>query len=160
MCRFERGRVVNPVAGHRNDFTIDLERLDDAELLFGHDPREHGDGFQAFGKLCVVELGEVVPGQHVAIGDTRLQRDGTGSGGIITGNHHNANARRPAFGDCCRNAWAERVGKTYEANKRKVEIAWGLWPCVIRSFCARDTQNADTPRCHRIDSGHHLFAFG
>ena len=40
--RLERGRIVDAVAGHRHDLAVRLERVDDAELLLRHDPREHG----------------------------------------------------------------------------------------------------------------------
>ncbi len=36
----ERGRVVDPVAGHRNDRAAGLQGLDDPQLLFRHDPGE------------------------------------------------------------------------------------------------------------------------
>ena len=49
MGGLERRRVVDTVASHGDDFAIGFERLDDAELLLGHDTGEDGDGFQAFG---------------------------------------------------------------------------------------------------------------
>src|SRR5476649_624468 len=44
MRRLQRGRVVDAVPGHGHDLTIRLQRVDDAELLLRHDPRENGRG--------------------------------------------------------------------------------------------------------------------
>ena len=42
----ERGRVIDAVAGHRDDLAIGLQGLDDAQLLIGHDAGEDGAGPQ------------------------------------------------------------------------------------------------------------------
>ena len=42
MRGLERRRVVDAVAGHRDDLAVGLERVDDAQLLLGHDAGEDG----------------------------------------------------------------------------------------------------------------------
>ena len=48
----ERRRVVDAVAGHRDDLAARLERLHDAQLLLGHDAREDVDVADALARAA------------------------------------------------------------------------------------------------------------
>ena len=60
--RLEGGRVVHAVAGHRDDLARGAERLHEAQLLLGHDPREHRGAASALAERRVVEGVELRPG--------------------------------------------------------------------------------------------------
>ena len=47
VCRLERGSVVDAIARHRDDLSVQFERGDEAELLLRDDAGEHVHVFDA-----------------------------------------------------------------------------------------------------------------
>ena len=78
-------RVVDAIAGHRNDVCA-LERLDDPHLVLGRDPSEHTELVDLFAEFLDVEVVELAPGDGAA-GDTEVGCDGSGRGGVVAGDH-------------------------------------------------------------------------
>ena len=66
MRGLQRRRVVDAVAGHRDDFAVRLQRVDDAQLLLRHDAREHVGHVDPLRELGVGQLRELGAGQHGA----------------------------------------------------------------------------------------------
>ena len=60
---FERGCVVDPVAGHRDDLAAGLECFDESEFVIGADPGENVDLVDGIDQLVVAETIEVVAGE-------------------------------------------------------------------------------------------------
>ena len=155
MRGLERGRVVDPVTGHCDDFACRLERLDDPQLLFGHDAREHRHRLQALRQRRVVERRQIVACQHVAFGNAGLARNRARGRRIVAGNHHDADPRTATLGDRVGDTRADRVGKADEAGQRIGIVALGRGPISVFWRRARDGKHADAANRHRLDSGRH-----
>ena len=123
MGSLERRRVIDSVPGHGDDLAIGLQSVDDAKLLFGHDPREYRRRANLFRQFGVGHGLQHVTCQDAAAVDTGGTGYRPGRDGIVSGDHDDANARTPAFGNGRRHAGPQRVRKTDKAGKRKIELA-------------------------------------
>ena len=155
MRRLERRRIIYTVAGHCHDLAVRLERGDDAQFLFGHDPREYGDGFQPFCELCIVQRFKIAARQHVARGYSSLAGDGARSRSMIPGDHDDPNAGRLAVRDCGRDRQPQGVGKSDQSNQRKRKPFRCFRPILFRGLGTRHAEHANAARRHRIDCRHH-----
>src|SRR3954467_2185369 len=62
----QRGRIVYAVAGHGNDFTFVLQRLDDPQLLLGLNAREYCCALDTLGQSRIVKCGDIGTADHIA----------------------------------------------------------------------------------------------
>ena len=76
--RLERRRVVHAVAGHRDDLAVRLERLDEPQLLLGHDARE--DAGRRSTRSCSAASSMRV---ELGAGDDLLARRGRSAGAML-----------------------------------------------------------------------------
>ena len=90
----QSGRVVDAVAGHRNDGASVLQPVDDQELLFGTDPRKNGSAADPRHPFGVAERGQVVSrdDQTIVVQDAGGLGHGVRRQRVVAGNHRDANA--------------------------------------------------------------------
>ena len=94
---FEGRGIVDAVTGHSHHVTPRFERFDDAHLVLGGDTGENIHVLYALSQLLVGEVIQFRTGERFAVGpqQTDFLRNGAGSIGIVTGDHHRADARPP-----------------------------------------------------------------
>ena len=153
MSGLERGRVVDAVAGHRDDLAERLERMHEAQLLLRCDSREHVDVLDAPRQLGIVEQLEISAGQHVVRGaQPDLATDVARGARVIAGHHHDAHAGRVALGDRPRDRRTDRVREPDEADQLEREVVLLLRQ---RARLERRLGHAEDPQsgaCHRLDA--------
>ena len=99
MGGLQRRRIVDAIAGHRDDLAISLVGVDDAQLLVRRDPREHTGRFDPAGQFHLVQLLELFAGHEIAAFEPGLMRDRACGRRIVTGDHDGLDAGGPAFAD-------------------------------------------------------------
>ena len=121
--RLQRGGIVDAVAGHGDDLAVGLQRLDDAQLLLGHDAREDGDG-----------AARAAPARRRSSASSSCARDNVscrrarpgarwpGGRRIVAGDHHHPDAGGAAFGaPPSGTTRPQRIGKADEAEELERE---------------------------------------
>ena len=98
---FSGGRVVDAVARHRDDLTLLLPCLDDADLVFGRNARVDGDVFDFLIELFVAHGVEFCArdGSVAFEQDAELPCDGGGGDDVVARDHDGLDARLAADGD-------------------------------------------------------------
>ena len=119
---FERGRVVDAVAGHGDDLALRLQCAHDAHLVFGRDACEHTAALHLPRKFRVIRPVELRTGQHGIVLPADPDVDGHGfcGHGMVARNHDGRDARLPALRDGVRRLRTRRIGKTDETEKRQI----------------------------------------
>ena len=117
-------RVVDPVAGHRDDRPTPTPRLDDAQLLLRVHPRVDGDALDPGRERRVVEPVQLGAGEGLA---ARLQDpDPAGDRGagerVVAGDHDRRDAGAPARGDGGGRRGAGRIGHRDEPGEAQVRL--------------------------------------
>ena len=143
-------RVVDAVAGHGHDFAVRLERVDDAQLLLRHDPREHGRGSHALCQIRVAQLLELFARHEVFGVEPRLTGDGSGRRRIVAGDHDHLDASRPAFAHGIGHARPQRIGKADQTQELEREIVLRVRPRLPGERGAGDAQHAQALRGHLV----------
>jgi hypothetical protein len=92
--------VVDPVASHGHDLASGLQRLGDAELLFGGDAGQHRHTAPHQVGQGVVAGGELGPEHHRAVAQARLGGHSSRGGRMVAGDHDHPDPGPPAAGDC------------------------------------------------------------
>ena len=124
--RLERRRVVDAVAGHRDDLAVRLERVDDAQLLLGHDPREHRRGCaRARPAPSSLSVSSSSPVTTSSASSPACARDRPGGRRVVAGDHHHPDAGRPAFARRrrARSAAADRQARPAPGTRRRNRAA-------------------------------------
>ena len=150
----ERGRVVHPVSGHRNDLAAILKRDDKTQLVLGacasEDIRlEHG----VFQRI-IRHLFEIAPGQRpVGMGKPEIPGDGGRGRGVIASDHLDGYARRQTFVDRRDSFFTRGIDQSEQPDEREPfrhirvsEIAM-IRPGPLRG----ERQHALAPRGDRVD---------
>ena len=88
---FERGRVVDRVAGHRHDQALLLHDAGETELVLGRDPTEHVELRQPAGELVVGQCLQLAPADRAG-SEPELLADGLGGDGVVAGDHAHVDA--------------------------------------------------------------------
>ena len=96
MRRLQGWRVVDAIAGHRNNIARSLQRLHNPQLLFGHDPGKNGRLLHLLMKGRGIKRCEILTGQDMAVVKARLACNRPCGLRIIPRDHHNAQASRSA----------------------------------------------------------------
>ena len=100
-ARLERGRVVDAVAGHRDDLAQGPQRVGDAQLRFGGVAGE--DDLAVLGEdaveLRVAHRVELGPGDHEVGVDADPPGDGLRGEAVVAGDDHDPDAGLMAAGD-------------------------------------------------------------
>src|SRR5262249_24145831 len=87
----QRGRVIDAVSGHRDDFTVRLQRFNELKLLLRQDSREYAHGTDTLPQVLWRHDGELVPrNARVRIFQADLPGDVTGCRWKIARNHNHA----------------------------------------------------------------------
>ena len=129
----ERRRVVDAVAGHRDDGAVGLQRAHDAQLVLGAGAGEHlglrGQRPRARHRPACVELGA---GDDVRrVGQAELAGDRGRGGGVVAGDHLHGDAGGAAFGDRRDRLVARRVDEADDAEEHETVIEIGeREPCL------------------------------
>ena len=129
---WQRGPVVDAVAGHRDDVATRLERTGDAELVLGRDPGDHD--------AVVVEQCAAAPARRragrrrsstglPALRQPDLPRDRRRRRRMVAGDHRDADAGATARGD--RGRGLVRGGSSSPTSPSNVEV-----PLDARRRCA------------------------
>jgi hypothetical protein len=111
MRGFERRRVIHAIAGHRDDFAVGLQGLDDAELLLGHDACEDACCPRAPSKFGIIEIFNRITSQHLGSVEPRQLRDGARGRRVIVRDHHDPYPSRVAFTNGGRDARPQWIGE-------------------------------------------------
>ena len=128
MRGFERGRIIHAVAGHGDDFAVGLQGLDNAQLLLGHDAREHASCPCASGQFGIIKMFDYIAGQNLGRVEPRLLRDSARGRGVIARDHHDPDSRGAAFPHGFRDARPQRIGKADQAEKHKRKVTLRFRP--------------------------------
>ena len=99
--RLQRGRVVDAVAGHRDDPPVRLERVDDAQLVLRRDAGVDGDLPHRGRARLVVERLELAAGDDARAGrgDAEVGGDPRRGVRVVAGDHQHAHAGGVRLGD-------------------------------------------------------------
>ena len=114
----ERGRVVNPVAGHGHDMTAFLQRRHDLDLVLGRHAGEHGDPFDGFGKRMGAHRIQFRAAHHLAVQPQLVGDSGRGDP-VVAGDHLDLDAGAVAQGDGRLRLGSRRVLDANETLKGK-----------------------------------------
>jgi len=88
----ERRRVVDPVPGHRDDFPVGLERLDEPQLVFGAHPGEDVRSPDLGAQRLFRQLVELLSGHHLDAAHAGRLGDRPGRRGVVAGDHEHAHS--------------------------------------------------------------------
>ena len=110
----DRRRVVDAVAGHRNDVALQLERLGEQHLVLRRDAADDADRVDAVEPLLLRQRGEV-GAEHRIAGDAELLRDRGAGDDVVAGDHPHPDVRRLRVGDGGLRLLARRVDHRDEA---------------------------------------------
>ena len=115
----ERRRVVDAVAGHRDDLALLLPCVDDADLMLRRYAGVDRDVLQLFVQLLVVHLVELdaADGDVALLEDADLLGDGGRGDLVVAGNHHGADAAAFGVGDRLLGFLTRRVDHRDQAHK-------------------------------------------
>ena len=152
MRRLERRRVVDAVAGHGDDFAVGLQRIDDAQLLFGHDPREHGCAFaRAAPVRRSLSASSSLSGHEIVGVEAGLPGDRPGGRRIVAGDHHHPDAGGAALGDGGGHALraADRRGRPARELRRRNHAARPAMCCREGRRGRRPTRAGHRPPSRR-----------
>ncbi len=141
----EGRRIVDAVAGHRNDTALRLQRLHDAQLVLRTGPREHGrriDRLLEFRVRQLVDIGAREDARRLA--EPQLSRNGFGGRGMIARDHLDGDAGCLALRDGCHSLVARRIDETdnAEENEPVLDVAHRK-PCrIVRRGLHRKAEHA------------------
>jgi hypothetical protein len=108
--RFECRRIINPIPGHCDNFTVSFQGVDQAQFLIGYDACEQVDRPDLMPQLSIVHVIELLSGDDLFRRfQTDLHRNGLRGYRIVAGDHHHPYAGIAAFGDGRRNRRADRI---------------------------------------------------
>src|SRR5690348_8863296 len=119
MGCLEGWRIIDAIAGHRDDLTAGFERIDDAQLLFGHGAGEYRDIPQPPNELIILTRLQLLAGHNLRRRNPSLLGDGSCGGRIVAGNHDDTNPGRPTFRDGARYALTQGVRQANYAQERE-----------------------------------------
>ena len=152
----ERGRVVDPVAGHGDDFAVCLQCLDQAQFMLGRRAGEdvrlvrHGNEF-ILGKP--VEL--LARHGGVIAGEPELGSDRGSRRGMIAGDHLDPDSRLAAERDGLDGVRARQVDQAEQSEQR--QTAFGVLEAQVPVVGRRRTSG---DREHALGLRRHLFRSG
>src|SRR5436853_6027927 len=127
MRGLQRGRVINSVAGHRNDLSVCLKRPDKPQLLLRNHSREYIHRTDSLTQPIVLHLIELRAGYHLIIrNESNLTRDAACRSRIVAGDHHDPYARLITLFYRFADSGTHRVGQSNQTEKFKLEIML-LW---------------------------------
>ncbi len=161
MGRLQGRSVVHAVTGHRHDFAVRFERIDDAELLFRHDTGKHPDILYPGGEFGVRHAVQFGAGDDaMAVGDSGLARNRQRRGRIVAGDHDDLDTGGAAFGDGGRHGIPERILESQEADAAQFQIMVSIRQ--IAHFRSRlgDGQHPQAAGRHFDDARLHCAGFG
>ena len=145
----ERGRIVDPVAGHGCDLAVGLQRSDDADLVLRRHPGTNPDRLDPPGELVVVHGIDIGAGHDLAF-DSQLTCDRPRGGGMVASDHAHADAGVVALLDGGDRFGASRVEDADESLQGELDHLVGQLAFVLRSAhrqaAAGHRQDAQTPR--------------
>ena len=125
---FEGRSVVHAVAGHGHELVAGLQSADDAQLLGGVDAGVHPHALHQLLKRGLVELSQLLAGQHQVLGrGNNAQAFGYGLGRelVVAGNHHGRDAGGFALGHGLPGFGAGRVYQAGEADEAQAGFDGG-----------------------------------
>ena len=152
---FERGGVVDAIASHGHHGAIFPERLDDPHFVLGHHARKNRYGFDLLPQLRVTHAVEHFARDEGAIvGQPHFLGDGGCGDAVISGDHHDANARRPAPLDVPFHVFARRIGQPHQSQQCERTIGQFFWNLPARGIAGRG--NGDDAQPARRHCNHFL----
>ena len=116
---FSAGRVVDAVAGHRDDVALLLEQPDQAHLVLGRHPRDDPDVVELAQQLLVAHRGELGAGDRPAL-DAQLAGDRGGRRRVVAGDHPDLDPGVVALGDRDPGLGARRVDDADHREQREL----------------------------------------
>ncbi len=88
----EGGRIVDPVAGHGDDFAPVLESVDECQLVLGAHAGKHTHARDGLAELVGCKGVEVIAGEGMLGGNAEARRDGLCGCRVIAGDHEDPDA--------------------------------------------------------------------
>ena len=112
MSCFQGGGVIDPIPGHGDHLPIGLQRLDDAQLLFGDRPGKYAYSCYPPLQFNIIHLVQL-RAYYDLVGrfQANLAGDVLGSTRIIAGDHNDSYSGGIAFLNRFCYPWPDRVGK-------------------------------------------------
>ena len=119
----ERRRVVDAVAGHRDDLATGLERVDDAQLVLGIDASVDADVADLLGELGVGHRFELGAVDHaIGVEQADVGGDGACRQRVVAGHHGDVDAGAVALGDGGADFLARRIDHAENPDVRQVAL--------------------------------------
>ena len=108
MCGLQRGCVIDPIAGHRDDFALRFQGFDDQQFLLRLDACEHLASLHALLQFGRRHRGQQIASDHALLAgqQTGLGRNRGCGARVIAGDHQHPDACAMAFIDRRRYFWA------------------------------------------------------
>ena len=121
--RLQGGRVVHAIARHGHDFTVGLQCIHQAQLLFRHDPSENIYRLNTPLQFRIVHPVQFGPRDIlVRRGEAYLSSNVLRRDRIIPGYHHHPYARAVTLLDGACDGRPHRIGKPHKSQELEVEI--------------------------------------
>src|SRR5579875_3231603 len=142
----------DPIAGHRDDFSVTFERLNDAQLLLRGNSAEDVAALDVFRKFIVAHIVELRAGDiALGIGQPDRVRDAHGGRWVVARNDDRADARRVGFLNRLRNAGANRVFERHQTDELEIEVMLRGWEGCAGVKRARHAEHSKSLRRKNLD---------
>ncbi len=157
----QRGRVVDAVAGHRDDLAARLQGVDDPQLVRGRHAGVDRAVADRVLQAALVERVEIGAGQRAGAGprDPQVVGDADGRGGMVACDQHRADARSGRLCDRSPRLWSRRVDDPGEPEVHELvldRLVLGRQLFVGRQRPVGDGQRAQRETCQAVDRPEHL----
>ena len=156
---FSAGRVVDAVAGHRDDVAVGLQRVDDAQLVRraprARRPRSCAPPRRSRrrpARRARRPVSAGAPASH----DAEVGGDARGRARMVAGDHDHADAGAPRLADRHRRLLARRVDDADRADEDQVALQRVRSACAVlvrRQRAVGDRQRAQRRVRQRVDVG-------
>ncbi len=156
VCLLDGGSVVDTVAGHRHNFSIGLQCIDNANLVFRGDAREYIRLFDFNNQLLVVNFIQLGAGEHLMPWTKKTNALGNSPGcvRVVASDHQRTNA---GFGGCQQGRFHFRPGRVDHADETgKDQVLFHILAVTFVGFvryqAVSHTQNTQSSLCQFIIS--------
>src|SRR5450830_188220 len=148
-------RVVDAVAGHGDDLTVCLERLDQAELLFRDHASKHADVADLIADLFFGHGFKLWPGDDaVGVLQTDFSRDGLCRARVVARDHDDAHPSTAALGDGGGYGRVDGIGETDQTDEFEIEVVLVVRQIVVVTRGAGNSKDAQAVVRHVQDLLH------
>ena len=158
------GCIVHAIARHGHHFAAGLQGLYQAQFLRRCDAGTDAHLPQALAQGGIVQTGQFVAREHIAIEaltlQTGLSGDHARGGWVVAGDHDHADAGAVALRNRFLNVRTQRVGQADQAQPLEIQIVRTARKIGARQWSTGHTQHAQAQAGELVGGGQPLLAIG